>query len=293
LENVMNLLGRGRRLLKQSGAGRPPLRSVTRRVSWRLHWMMSSKPIVLSDWWSDVVISLPHSGSAAHVFYERGPTEPDIAAALVERLPSGGVFVDVGAHIGLYSLIAARLVGPSGRVYAIEPQSACSTAIDTNVSLNAFDNVVSIATAVGDRDGEIRFSSNARSMGGMIAETGEATVPIMRLDTFARNNDLAFIDVLKLDAGGNEHGALVGAEELLADRRIGAVLCKLYSPPVVVERFGYDVSLIVQRLRDAGYLMSVLPSGMHPGSVIQDPGQVAGLFDSATYGRTLLAVSPQ
>ena len=119
----MNLLRRGRRLLRQSDAGRPPLRSITRRLSWRLHWMLSSKPLVLSDWWSDLVISLPHSGSAAHVFYERGPTEPDLAAALVERLRPGGVFVDVGAHIGLYSLIAARLVGSPGRVFAIEPQS--------------------------------------------------------------------------------------------------------------------------------------------------------------------------
>ena len=129
-------------------------------------------------------------------------------------------------------------------------------------------------------------------MGGMIAETGESTVPIMRLDTFAADNELAFIDVLKLDAGGNEYAALVGADELLADRRIGAVLCKLYSPSVVVERFGYDVSLIVQRLGRPGFLMSVLPSGMHPGSAIHDPARSHRCSTRSTYGRTLLAVSP-
>jgi FkbM family methyltransferase len=255
--------------------------------------MLSSKPIVLSDWWDDLLISLPRSGSAAHVFYKRRPTEPDLAAELVERLGPGGVFIDVGAHIGLYSLIAARLVGPEGRVFAIEPQLACWTALHTNISLNALGNMALIPAAAGDRDGQIRFSANSRLMSGMVTEDGESAVPVMRLDTFARDNNLRHIDILKLDTAGNEYAALRGAEELLENRHIGAILCKLYHPLAVADRFGYDVSLIVQHLCEANYLVSVLPTDTQPKLVVTDRDQVPELFDWATYSRTLLAIPPQ
>jgi FkbM family methyltransferase len=213
-----------------------------------------------------------------------------LAAELVARLRTGDVFVDVGAHIGMYTLIAAHVVGPTGHVFAIEPQPACLEPLRANVSLNAFTNVVPVATAVGDVDGEIGFSANERSMGGMISRTAEATVPILRLDTFARERSLPAIDVLKLDAAGNEHPALLGATEMLTKHRIRAVLCKLYHPAVVMDRFGYESSLIVERLQRAGYKTYALPTSAEPRRAISDGSNIAELFDPLTYSRTLLAV---
>lgn len=224
------------------------------------------------------------------MFYERRPTEPDLATELVKRLGLGGVFIDVGAHIGMYSLIAARVVETTGQVFAIEPQQACWTALQRNILLNGLDNIAHVPAAVGARDGQARFSSNSRSMGGMIAENGESTVPLMRLDTFARDHSLHYIDVLKLDAAGNEYAALRGADELLAGRRIGAILCKLYRPSVTEDRFNYNASLVVRHLREAHYLVSVLPAGTQPKRDSCDQHDVAELFDWTTYTRTLLAV---
>jgi FkbM family methyltransferase len=254
--------------------------------------MLSSDPIVLCDWWDDMLISLPRSGSAAHVYYRRRPTEPALADELVDRLEPGGVFVDIGAHIGLYSLIAARLVGPEGRVFAIEPQEACWAALRTNMSLNGLVNVTLVPGAAGDEDGRAGFSAISRSMSGMVTQNGESDVPIFRLDTFARDTNLQRIDVLKLDTAGDEYGALRGATEHLEEHRIGAILCKLYNPPDVSNRFGYDVSLIVQLLREANYVVSALPTDTKPRVAVTDRGQVPDLFDWATYSRTLLAIPP-
>ena len=156
------------------------------------------------------------------------------------RLAPGGVFIDVGAHIGVYSLIAAQVVGPTGRVFAIEPQSACLTPLHTNASANGLTNIVLIPAAASDHDGATQFTANPRSMGGMVAEHGELAVRSLRLETFAREHNLRAIDLVKLDAAGNEYAILQGAGELLREHRIGALLCKLYRPSVVAERFGYD-----------------------------------------------------
>jgi FkbM family methyltransferase len=255
-----------------------------------LHWFLSSEPVVLSDWWDDMLISLPRSGSAAHVYYRRRPTEPALVDELIDRLEPGGVFVDIGAHIGLYSLIAARRVGPDGRVFAIEPQEACWAALHTNLSLNGLVNVTLVPGAAGDEDGRARFSSISRSMSGMVTQNGESDVPIFRLDTFARDASLRRIDVLKIDTAGSEYSALSGAAEHLEEHRIGAILCKLYNPTDVADRFGYDVSLIVELLREANYVVSALPTDTQPRVAVRDRPQVPQLFDWATYSRTLLAV---
>ena len=120
--------------------------------------------MVVSGWWGDLTISLPRSGSAAPIFYDRVPPEPALAAELVARLAPGGVFVDVGAHIGVYSLIAAKVVGPTGRVFAIEPQAACLTPLQTNASANGLTNIVLIPEAASDHDGATQFTANPRSM---------------------------------------------------------------------------------------------------------------------------------
>jgi FkbM family methyltransferase len=284
------LLRRVRKLLADPDVRRAPVRAITRRLVWRLHWVASSEPVLVSGWWKDLVISLPRSGSAAPVFYDRRPPEPSLAAALVERLPAGGVFVDVGAHIGFYSLIGAKIVGPSGCVFAIEPQPACASAIDMNMSLNGLGNIVRVAAAAGDADGSVRFSVNSRSMGGMIAEAGDFEVPLMRLDTFVEGRGLGYVDLVKLDAAGNEHAALRGASELLKGRRIGALLCKLYTPAVVAERFGYDVSAVVDDLQEAGCSVSVLATSSHPALSLESSSEIDRLFEPAIYSRTLLAV---
>jgi hypothetical protein len=83
-----------------------------------------------------------------------GVWEPHITAAFRELLASGDVCVDVGAHIGYFSLLASRLVGPHGHVYALEPAPATYAALRSNLELNGVTNVTALRVAAGDRERE-------------------------------------------------------------------------------------------------------------------------------------------
>jgi FkbM family methyltransferase len=157
-----------------------------------------------------------------------------------EMLSEGMVAVDVGAHVGVYSLLAARLVGSSGVVHAIEPQRDCVTFLRKNVAANNIDNVEVHQFALGHEDATVGLAINHEVMGAAVAspETpGTETVAQVTLETLASMNDIRVINLLKIDAAGNELAVLAGGETLLREGRISTVICKLYHPDVVAERF--------------------------------------------------------
>src|SRR5579863_8801197 len=85
--------------------------------------------------------------------YIQGAAEGGMNEALSNYLRPGCCFYDVGAHIGFYSLIAARIVGAGGRVVSFEPDAENSRVIQENASKNGFTQIVVIRTAVTDRPG--------------------------------------------------------------------------------------------------------------------------------------------
>ena len=78
-----------------------------------------------------------------------GRHEPGVQSSIAERLRPGSCFIDVGADVGFFSLLAARLAGPGGRVVAIEPVPANADLIKANAMLNRFDNVTIVTAAAG------------------------------------------------------------------------------------------------------------------------------------------------
>ena len=79
-----------------------------------------------------------------------GVWEPEMTAYVEATLRPGGVFIDVGANIGYYSMLASRLVGPSGSVVAIEPSPTNFSELKRNIALNHALNIRAIDMAVGD-----------------------------------------------------------------------------------------------------------------------------------------------
>lgn len=87
--------------------------------------------------------------------YFFGVWEPNLTAWLPRRLAAGDVFVDVGANVGYYSLLAARVVGTAGRVVAIEAAPEIHAALERNLALNASANVRTVCAAASDAVGEL------------------------------------------------------------------------------------------------------------------------------------------
>lgn len=236
---------------------RHPFRAVWRRILWRLHWRaFPERPVVVKDWWRGMQITLPRSGSAAHIYYRRFSSAAKVRM-LTEGLREGMIAFDIGAHIGEYTLIMAALVRASGRVYAFEPQKDLARTIRENAAANRLDNVTVFQSAVGSGNGEVAFSSDPGSKAGWIVPDARSlgcaeTVPCVSVDQFVARSGLTRLDFIKLDAGGNELAVLEGAGGTIA-RTSPAIMCQLYHPQVIRERHGYRPELIPEILHHYGY----------------------------------------
>ncbi len=165
---------------------------------------------------------------------------------LAEHIPENGVFVDVGADIGYYSLKAAPLVGPGGRVLAIEPNPETLRRLRANIRENGASEVVVEPVACSDSDGMLEFFAAAEENAGAssLSKANAALagpvarsyrVRARRLDDIIRESGVSRVDVVKVDVEGAELLVLKGAGDTL-DR---------FHPIVLVE-------LIEQQLKNMG-----------------------------------------
>ncbi len=172
---------------------------------------------------SDLRVSVPQAGTLRvragtdDLFHVMGWREPHILRVLQQRLSPGDLFVDAGANIGYYSLVAARLVGPSGQVIAVEMMPDTAAVLRENVDANGAGQVRIIAKALSSRGGErVEASTDPSRLGqASIAIGADATrcrvvaVETVRLDAIVPAEGR--IALVKMDLEGGEYDALLGA----------------------------------------------------------------------------------
>ena len=155
-----------------------------------------------------------------------GTHEPMVHEALRRTLGPGGVFVDIGSNIGYTALLAAGIVGPSGRVVALDAQRECAEATQTNARLNGLQQVQALHSAAGAASGEQEVIVTQDSLWTRLASVGEHPLEVRRdrvavtsVDDLARRLELPAIDVVKIDVEGAELDVLAGMARVLAEQR--------------------------------------------------------------------------
>ncbi len=183
--------------------------------------------------------------------YWLGLYEMKVQDALVRELRPGGVFYDVGAHHGFFSLLAAGRVGPDGKVFSFEPFRANVERMRELFGANGVENAEIIEAAVGGEPGEpgeTAFHPGKHSATGSILEMPLArndltlTVSCTTLDEFAGAYPPP--DVVKVDVEGAEALVLGGGRGLLSRRRARFII-ELHGPRQAAE--------VGEILRGAGY----------------------------------------
>ncbi len=177
-----------------------------------------------------------------------GTSEPRIQEVMATLLRPAMTMYDVGANVGFYTVIAARLVGPNGRVIAFEPVPETARQLSENAELNGFGNVTAYCEALGATDGREAFVVSAESTLSRLAIHGasirnkvsEIQVTVRRLDGLVAERRLPKPDVMKIDVEGAEAGVLTGAAGTLRAAR----------PILVIELHGTNevVSKILHEL---------------------------------------------
>ncbi|HEV7862439.1 MAG TPA: FkbM family methyltransferase [Acidimicrobiia bacterium] len=187
-----------------------------------------------------------------------GLYQRDLAALLRRRLAPDAVVADVGAHIGVVTVLLAGLC-PKGHVYAFEPVAENHTHLAANVAANGLENVTVQRAALFDTDGEIALEYDAGYPGGSHVGDGGAAAPSLRLDTWARVEGLDRLDLVKLDVEGVELAVLDGAGETLRRLRPDLVVeCN----PVALPRFGASsYAALLKRLRSLYPVVGVIGPG--------------------------------
>jgi FkbM family methyltransferase len=176
-----------------------------------------------------------NKGLDASLFYN-GVYEAGTLHVMRQLLRSGDTFVDVGANIGLMSVVGARLVGPHGRVHAFEPVPAIHDVLEQNILLNRADNVTTHCMALGEtrelREIHEQSRINRGSASLILSDASDAAAYLVRVDTidnlFATGGN-GRVRLVKIDVEGWELDVLQGARALLSGPHAPAI-CLEYSP---------------------------------------------------------------
>lgn len=138
--------------------------------------------------------------------------------------------LDVGGHVGYYTLLFSTLVGPSGRVYTLEPNPANLEKLRAMLIANDITNVEIFPIAAGDRTGKVHFFTEQTGQMGRVAQAdmtdeGIISVQSARIDDLIQSRGIERIDLVKMDVEGAERPALKGMCELLSSVR-PLVICE-------------------------------------------------------------------
>jgi FkbM family methyltransferase len=167
------------------------------------------------------------------------------AQVLAKYLRPGDTFVDVGANIGIHSLLAAKLVCPEGKVYAVEPHPRTFRFLQGNICLNRFTNVHAIQAVVGQQEGTAHLTSTRSDDMNHVSKSG-LQVEQHPLDSIIPDVP---IRLLKIDVEGFELFVLKGSQRVL--RNTEAVYFE--ASEQFFQRFGYSTSDVLQFLSEHGF----------------------------------------
>jgi FkbM family methyltransferase len=211
----------------------------------------------------ETTVRLPNGAAMAAPFREvQGMSlildacwEPEVTERILNNLKPGDVFIDAGANMGYYSLLASKAVGPDGLAIAFEPSAANLRHLLANLAINDCSNVVVISMALSDRAEVAKLWSAPYYNTGVCSLrdsrfVGPADFHLTgtaRLDDFQMLRDLGpRASVLKVDVEGLELKVLRGAEALLRASPRLRVVCEL-SPE------WYSSAELVNYLQSLGY----------------------------------------
>jgi FkbM family methyltransferase len=186
-------------------------------------------------------------------------------------LRPGMTVVDGGAHVGLYTVLAVRGVGPAGFVVAVEPDLYNLAALRVNVERAGATNVEVVAEALAEGAGTARFYETRSTIGSSLIERADARVRVVRttsIDLLLRGRHVDAL-LVKLNVEGAEPRALAGIREVLA--RVEPVAILLEVNPPLLTAAGEDVGALVDGLRAQGFVVEYVDLTSQTGLPLPTP----------------------
>ncbi len=236
-------------------------KKVRRRL---LHWLWRLRCVIRPD--EIPVFSLPNSnmciGYPIRSIVGRelflGQFEPAELSFVRRTVPPGGVFLDIGANAGIFTVTAAELVGNMGHVYAFEPGTAEKDLLSLNIKRNKLENVTTVNCAVSNRSGDAEFAVSYDGAMNSLRKTDHPgqqikewrTVKTTTVDEFVLERSIPKVDFMKIDVEGAEKFVFEGARKLLVSSKNLTILFE--ASDLNAAAFGYTVKDFLSELRSGG-----------------------------------------
>lgn len=205
-------------------------------------------------------LDIKDKGISKELLY-KGIREPRCTEFIKKFIKQGEICIDIGANIGYYALLEAKLVGTKGKVYAIEPVQSNFELLEKNIKINDYDNIETYRLAIGPKN-KIGFinlsdSSNLHSF----LKEGESNsrtekIKIITLDDFLK--DKPYPQFVRMDVEGYENEIIKGMKKILEAKKPFKMFIELHS--FMIEDGGEE---LLKALEKAGFIIKALFNERH------------------------------
>ena len=234
-------------------------RTLLRIFLWKINQFSIKKPLIVEMEKGVKCICYPDSSFGSLIVYTRIPDYEEVQF-IMKILRDRDTFVDVGAGIGDYSLIAAGKI-KKGKVYAFEPVDSSLKNFRENIRINEFqDRIKVFENVVSEKTGNERFVCETVSEVSSIGRKGLGKLKkAISLDNFAKVEKIKRINFLKIDVEGAEMKILRGAKGLLMAKKVDYILFEINKKS---KNYGYRPDDLIRLLSGYGYNLFRFDNGL-------------------------------
>jgi len=227
-----------------------------RRILGKIAWWIYPQPLVIrNDDGFLLKIWLCDPGDISYLHRPVWDIHND-RHVFASHLREGMTVMDVGANLGLYTLVISRAVGPSGKVYAFEPVPEIFARLQEHIAMNNATNVIPLQLALSDRKGTAKMFVKG-GVSSLFVHVSDKIVEVQveRLDDFVEREGIERVDAIKIDVEGAELMVIRGADRII--RRDKPILMVEFHPATLQEagttpeelfttiiNYGYDAFLM-------------------------------------------------
>jgi FkbM family methyltransferase len=233
----------------------------------KLYARLRPSDIVLVDAQGSKMYVKPDDSFISSAIINVGTWEAQETALFYSLIKPGMTVLDIGANMGYYSLLAAKLVGDKGHVYAFEPDPFNYQLILKSVAVNNYRNVTAFNQAVADKPGHVKLYLESSNWGHSLSAqninnpSGAVDVEMITLDSLYADGKLGSkIDFIKIDIQGAEEMAMNGARKLLQDTQ-PTIAMEL--EPARLVNMGADSLRLLRLFEHMGYNTRVIETDLN------------------------------
>lgn len=227
-----------------------PLHRLVRRLAWRVSRVLMAAGSAITRF--EVPL---HPGVAPYFRFSwvTGRYEKEIVTLYSRMLRPGMTVVDVGAHVGYHTIRFAKLVGPTGKVFAFEPHPSNFEILCRNVRRRGLANVIMEQKAVSNVNGQITLYLGPHDLRHSLVPQGSEACEVncVCLDSYFDANEV--VHLVKIDVEGAELGVLRGMRSLMDRSSKLIIILEFY--PALLRAFGGETAPVdlLKLLCDSGF----------------------------------------